>query len=70
MSFLIFLVVLVIAYFTWRIADQLPDGIFRLSEIQRDVAEILRNAITEQIEESEEISVGESKMEPNRNDSP
>lgn len=64
MSFLIFLVVLVIAYLAWRIADQLPDVIFRLSEIQRDVAEIRRDAITGKIEESEDISVGESAAEP------
>ena len=31
-----------IAYNTWRITDQLPDLIFRLSEIQRDLAEIRR----------------------------
>lgn len=52
MSFLIFLVVLVIAYLAWRIAEQLPDLIFRLSEIQRDVAEIRRTTIAEKIEES------------------
>ena len=39
MSFLSFLVLLAIAYLLWRITDQLPDIIFRLSEIQRDVAE-------------------------------
>ena len=37
-----FLALLGIAYLVWRIADQLPDLIFRLSEIQRDVAEIRR----------------------------
>lgn len=46
MGFLSFLVLLVIAYLLWRVTDQLPDLIFRLSEIQRDVAE-LRRQITE-----------------------
>jgi hypothetical protein len=35
-------VLLAIAYLLWRITDQLPDIIFRLSEIQRDVAELRR----------------------------
>jgi hypothetical protein len=42
MSFLIFLVLLGATYLVWRITDQLPDLVFRLSEIQRDVAEIRR----------------------------
>ena len=42
MSFLTFLAVVVIAYFAWRIVDQIPDMIYRLSEIQRDVAELRR----------------------------
>lgn len=42
MSFLSFLVLLAIAYMLWRIMDQLPDVVFRLSEIQRDIAEIRR----------------------------
>ena len=42
MTFLIFLVALAIAYFAWRIVDQLPDVIYRLSEIQRDVADLRR----------------------------
>lgn len=46
MGFLSFLVLLVIAYLLWRVTDQLPDLIFRLSEIQRDIAE-LRRHITE-----------------------
>jgi len=33
----------VIAYFIWRISEQLPDLVFRLSEIQRDLAEIRRS---------------------------
>lgn len=43
MAFLSFLVLLAIAYMLWRIMDQLPDVVFRLSEIQRDIAEIRRN---------------------------
>lgn len=42
MGFLSFIVLLAIAYLVWRVTDQLPDLIFRLSEIQRDVAEIRR----------------------------
>ena len=42
MTVLIFLAVLAIAYFAWRIVDQLPDVIYRLGEIQRDVADLRR----------------------------
>jgi hypothetical protein len=42
MNFFIFLLVAVIAYLIWRIADQLPDLIFRISEMQRDLAELRR----------------------------
>lgn len=42
MGFFSFIVLLAIAYLVWRITDQLPDLIFRLSEIQRDVAELRR----------------------------
>ena len=42
MAFLSFLVLIGIAYLVWRVTDQLPDLIFRLSEVQRDVAEIRR----------------------------
>jgi hypothetical protein len=47
MGFFSFLVLLAIAYLLWRVTDQLPDLIFRLSEVQRDVAE-LRRAQSEQ----------------------
>lgn len=46
MGFFSFLVLLGIAYLLWRVTDQLPDLIFRLSEIQRDVAEV-RRSLTE-----------------------
>lgn len=42
MDFFSFLVLVGVAYLIWRISDQLPDLIFRISEIQRDVAEIRR----------------------------
>ena len=42
MQFLSFLALLGIAYLLWRLTDQIPDLIFRLSEIQRDTAELLR----------------------------
>lgn len=42
MGFFSFIVLLAIAYLVWRVTDQLPDLIFRLSEIQRDVAEVRR----------------------------
>ena len=42
MSFLSFLLLGVATYLIWRITDQLPDLIFRISEIQRDVAELRR----------------------------
>lgn len=42
-GFISFLLLISIAYMLWRIMDQLPDVVFRLSEIQRDMAEIRRN---------------------------
>ncbi len=30
------------AYFLWRISEQMPDLIFRISEIQRDLADMRR----------------------------
>ena len=45
-----FLLLAAIAYLLWRITDQLPDLIFRLGEIQRDVAEV-RRKLTETEEE-------------------
>ena len=42
MSFLSFLLLGAATYLVWRITDQLPDLIFRISEIQRDVAELRR----------------------------
>ena len=42
MSFFTFLLLAGVTYLIWRITDQLPDLIFRISEIQRDVAELRR----------------------------
>ena len=42
MDFFTFILLLAIAYLLWRISDQLPDILFRLSEVQRDIAEIRR----------------------------
>jgi len=48
MGFFSFIVLLGIAYLLWRVTDQLPDLIFRMSEIQRDVAEIRRRSAGEE----------------------
>ena len=37
-----FLVLCVIAFLLWRISDQMPDILFRLSEVQKDLAEMRR----------------------------
>ncbi|NCF77665.1 MAG: hypothetical protein GWP45_10780 [Proteobacteria bacterium] len=42
MEFPSFLVLCVIAFFLWRISDQMPDVLFRLSEVQKDIAELRR----------------------------
>ncbi len=42
MSVLIFIGIAALCYLVWRIMDLLPDAIFRLSEIQRDIADIRR----------------------------
>ena len=48
MSFLIFLLTGALVYFVWRILDQMPDVVFRLGEIQRDIAELRRSQEREQ----------------------
>jgi Sec-independent protein translocase protein TatA len=50
MGLIEFLLLAAVAYLVWRISDQLPDLLFRISEIQRDVADI-RKRLTE-VEES------------------
>ena len=42
MGFLSFVALLAIAYLVWRVADMLPDLVYRVSEIQRDIGEIRR----------------------------
>ena len=42
MIFLIFVVVVLIAYFLWRIVDQMPDIVYRLSEVQRELGDLRR----------------------------
>ena len=44
MTFLSLVLLAVIAYLLWRISDQLPDVLFRLGEIQRDIADIRKTA--------------------------
>ena len=39
-----FLVLCVIAFLLWRISDQMPDILFRLSEVQKDLAEMRRQS--------------------------
>jgi len=60
MGFFSFVVLLGIAYLLWRVTDQLPDLIFRMSEIQRDVAEIRRSQSTEPAGSSESAGAGVS----------
>ena len=40
MNFLSFILLLAIAYLVWRINDRIPDILFRLGELQRDVSEL------------------------------
>ena len=40
MDFLSFILLIAIAYLLWRISDQMPDILYRLGEIQRDISEI------------------------------
>ncbi|MEE2785530.1 MAG: hypothetical protein VYE04_19350 [Pseudomonadota bacterium] len=40
MNLLSFLLLLAIAYLVWRINDRIPDILFRLGELQRDVSEL------------------------------
>ena len=43
MGFLSFVALLAIAYLVWRVADMLPDLVYRVSEMQRDIGEIRRH---------------------------
>lgn len=44
MGIISFLVMCVIAFFLWRISDQMPDVLFRLSEMQKDIAALRRQS--------------------------
>ena len=59
MGVISFIVLVAIAYLIWRISDQMPDILFRLSEIQRDIAELRR-----QLETSEEQTAAEETSQP------
>lgn len=47
MEFFSFIVLVLIAVFLWRINNQLPDLLFRLSEIQRDISKIKKSTSLE-----------------------
>ena len=69
MGFFSFVVLLGIAYLAWRISDQIPDILFHLSEIQRDVAEIRRRTDGEEDEVPREIgSPAQEEAEPDAPD--
>ena len=59
LSFLTFVGVALLCYLAWRIMDMLPDAIFRLSEIQRDIADI-RRKLTQEGEETADTKPEES----------
>ena len=44
MGFIGYILLIALVYLVWRISDQLPDILFRLSEIQRDIAELRRRS--------------------------
>ena len=62
MTFLILLGVIAVAYFAWRVSDQIPDVIYRLGEVQRDVAE-LRRAVEARTEAAEDADDAEDGAE-------
>ena len=52
-SFITCIAVLGIAYGIYRLVDQLPDVLFRVSEIQRDIADIRRKLVADEREPDE-----------------
>ena len=48
LSFVTCITVLGIAYGIYRLVDQLPDLLFRVSEIQRDIADIRRKLVEDE----------------------
>ncbi len=69
MGFLSFLVLLGIAYLIWRVTDQMPDLLFRLGEVQRDVAEIRRRLTDEGTEAAETTASSTAEAAPSGGDS-
>lgn len=64
MSFLLLIALVAIAYFAWRIVDQLPDIVYRLSEIQRDLADLRRHLVEEaQRAPGDDAETGNAKEE-------
>jgi len=53
LSFITCIAVLGIAYGIYRLVDQLPDVLFRVSEIQRDIADIRRKLVADEREPDE-----------------
>ena len=61
-EFLTFLAVGVCTYCLWRISDDLPDVLFRLTEIQKDIAD-LKNQSQKTIQKKEPKIVTRSVAE-------
>ena len=59
MGVISFIVLVAIAYLIWRISDQMPDILFRLSEIQRDIAELRRQMEASKEEIADDTSTPE-----------
>lgn len=53
LSFITCIFVVGIAYGIYRLVDQLPDVLFRVSEIQRDIADIRRKLVEDEREPDE-----------------
>ena len=53
LSFITCIAVLGIAYGIYRLVDQLPDVLFRVSEIQRDIADIRRKLVEDESDTGE-----------------
>jgi|TARA_B110000977_G_C10875937_1_gene415530 hypothetical protein len=64
MSFLSFIVLVVIAYLLWRISDQLPDVLYRLGEIQKDIAALNRRGAEASTETTEATKKPAPKKKP------
>ena len=56
MEFFSFIVLVLIAVLLWRINSQIPDLIFRLSEIQRDIAFFKKSKTSSDDLEQDDVS--------------